>query len=227
MKYFFTIIDCFTRWPEAIPLPDSTTETYARAFIHHWISRFRVPDDITSDRGPQFTSHLWSELNCLLGISASNMMAYHPQANELVERFHQQLKGSLKARLQGPRWMDELPLVLLGIRTAWQEGSDCSASELIYGTSLRIPAFLANSFPMSHGIYKCPPNFSRSCKTTCELPLHPQWSFTVVVQPTNLTTWHPLVMCTFVMMPTAAHCSTPMMARSRSLKYMRSTMCST
>ena len=35
--------------------------------------------------------------------------------------------------------MDELPLVLLGIRTAWREDPDCSASDLVYGTSLRIP----------------------------------------------------------------------------------------
>ena len=139
MKFFFTIVDRFTRWPEAIPLPDSTSETCARALIRHWISRFGVPDDITSDRGPQFTSHLWSELNRLLGISASNTTAYRPQANGLVERFHRQLKGSLKARLQGPHWMDELPLVLLGIRTAWREDPDCSASDLVYGTSLRIP----------------------------------------------------------------------------------------
>ena len=139
MSYLFTIIDRFTRWPEAIPLPDSTAETCSRALIRHWISRFGVPDDITSDRGPQFTSRLWVELNQLLGISASNTMAYRPQANGLVERFHRQLKGSLKARLQGPRWMDELPLVLLGIRTAWREDPDCSASDLVYGTSLRIP----------------------------------------------------------------------------------------
>ena len=162
---------------------------------------------ITSDRGPQFTSHMWSELNCLLEISASNTMAYHPQGNKLVECFHRQLKGSLKAWLQGPCWMDELLLVLLSIRTAWLEGSDCSASELVYGTCLRI---LANSFPMSHGICQCPLYFSGSSKTTCELPLHPQWSFTVVVQPTNLTTWHPLVMCMFTMMPTAAHCCGPL-----------------
>ena len=139
MSYLFTIIDRFTRWPEAIPLPDSTAETCSRALIRHWISRFGVPDDITSDRGPQFTSRLWVELNQLLGISASNTTAYRPQANGLVERFHRQLKGSLKARLQGPRWMDELPLVLLGIRTAWREDPDCSASDLVYGTSLRIP----------------------------------------------------------------------------------------
>ena len=139
MKYLFTIIDRFTRWPEAIPLPDSTTETCARVLIRHWISRFGVPDDITSDRGPQFTSHMWSELNQLLGISTSNTTAYRPQANGLVERFHRQLKGSLKARLQGPRWMDELPLVLLGVRTAWREDPDCSAADLVYGTSLRLP----------------------------------------------------------------------------------------
>ena len=88
MKYFFMIIYHFTWWPEAIPLPDSTTKTCGRAFIRYWISCFGVPDDITSDRGPQFTSHLWSELNCLLRISASSKTAYHPQANGLVEHFH-------------------------------------------------------------------------------------------------------------------------------------------
>ena len=51
MKYLFMIIDRFTRWPEAIPLRDSITETCVKALIRHWISRFGVPDDITSDRG--------------------------------------------------------------------------------------------------------------------------------------------------------------------------------
>ena len=82
---------------------------------------------------------MWSELHQLLGIATSNTTAYRPQANGLVERFHRQLKGSLKARLQGPCWMDELPLVLLGIRTAWREDPDCSAVDLVYGTSLRLP----------------------------------------------------------------------------------------
>ena len=137
--YLFTIVDRFTRWPEAIPLADATTETCARGLIRHWIARFGVPDDLTSDRGPQFTSHLWAALNKLLGISASTTTAYHPQANGMVERFHRQLKASLKARLSGPNWMDELPLVLLGIRSAWREDIDCSAADLVYGTGLHVP----------------------------------------------------------------------------------------
>ncbi|MGB5285603.1 MAG: hypothetical protein WBN29_13905, partial [Polyangiales bacterium] len=35
--------------------------------------------------------------------------------------------------------MDELPLVLLGIRSAWREGADASAAELVYGSALRLP----------------------------------------------------------------------------------------
>ena len=62
--YLFTIVDRFTRWPEVIPMEDSATETCARALIRHWIARFGVPDDLTSDRGPQFTSHLWADLSC-------------------------------------------------------------------------------------------------------------------------------------------------------------------
>lgn len=133
MRYIFTVIDRFTRWPEAIPLPDSKTQTCARALIRHWIARFGVPDDITSDRGPQFTSHMWADLNRLLGIAASTTTAYHPQANGMVERLHRQLKGALKSRATGPNWMDDLPIVLLGVRTAWREDPGCSPAELVYG----------------------------------------------------------------------------------------------
>ena len=69
MTYLFTIIDRFTRWPEVIPIPDAQTSTCATAFLSNWIARFGVPTDITPDRGPQFTSTLWSECNKLLGIT--------------------------------------------------------------------------------------------------------------------------------------------------------------
>ncbi|GFN92154.1 Gag-Pol polyprotein [Plakobranchus ocellatus] len=51
MTYLFTVIDRFTRWPEAVPLPDAQASTCATALLHHWVARFGVPEDITSDRG--------------------------------------------------------------------------------------------------------------------------------------------------------------------------------
>lgn len=35
--------------------------------------------------------------------------------------------------------MEELPLVLLGLRSAWREDGDVSPAQIVYGTSLRIP----------------------------------------------------------------------------------------
>ena len=207
--------------PSVKDSPPHSGTSHGATLIRHWIPRFGVPDDITSDRGPQFTSHMWSELNQLLGISSSNTTAYRPQANGLVERFHRQLKGSLKARLQGPRWMDELPLVLLGIRTAWREDPGCSASDLVYGTSLRIPGEFSNE------TCECPPSFSANSKTICVPSFHPHMCSTAVAQPTRLTASHPLAMCTFAMMPTANRCSARMTAHSRSWRLMRSTMCLT
>ena len=139
MTYLFTIIDRFTRWPEVIPIPDAQTSTCATAFLCNWIARFGVPTDITFDRGPQFTSTLWSECNKLLGITHHTTTSYHPQANGMIERLHRQLKASIKARTTSPNWMAELPMVLLGIRSSWRVDPDCSPAELVYGTTLRLP----------------------------------------------------------------------------------------
>ena len=138
-SYLFTIIDRFTRWPEAIPLKDISALSCAKALLNHWISRFGIPDDIISDQGAQFTSDLWKELNKILGIQARQTTAYHPQANGCIERFHRQLKASLRARLQDTNWTDHLAIVLLGIRSSWREDLKCSAADLVYGTSLRLP----------------------------------------------------------------------------------------
>ena len=44
--------------------------------------------------------------------------------------------------------MDELPFVLLGLRTAWREDPDCSPAELVYGSSLHVPGeFLPPASP--------------------------------------------------------------------------------
>ena len=107
--YLLTCVDQFTRWPEAVQIPDSTTEIVARAFIQTWIARFGTPSTVTTDRGRQFESHLWHEFSNLLGTEHLRTTAYHPIANGLVKRFHRQLKASLKVYPHSECWTEAGP----------------------------------------------------------------------------------------------------------------------
>ena len=138
-SYILTAVDRFTRWPEAYPLVDITTNSIAKAFVENFISRFGTPLKITTDQGSQFESKLFSELSRLLGIHKIHTTPYHPQANGMVERFHRQLKCSLKARCNTINWSSELPIILLGIRCAVKEDLNSSAAEMVYGQNLRLP----------------------------------------------------------------------------------------
>jgi hypothetical protein len=118
--YCLTAVDRFTRWPEVIPLQDITADTVAQALLADWISRFGFPQTIITDQGRQFESQLFHALAKLCGIHLSRTTAYQPAANGLVERLHRTLKAAIMCHAN-PQWTDALPIVLLGIRTAFKE----------------------------------------------------------------------------------------------------------
>jgi Integrase zinc binding domain len=64
-RYMMTMIDRSTWWLETVPLTNVEAATCADGLIAGWISRFGVPSVITTDRGTQFASALWS-LMCIL-----------------------------------------------------------------------------------------------------------------------------------------------------------------
>jgi cleavage and polyadenylation specificity factor subunit 1 len=66
------------------------------------------------------------------------MTPYHPASNGLVERLHRTLKAAIMCHADD-QWTETLPLVLLGIRSAFKEDLNASAAELVYGEPLRIP----------------------------------------------------------------------------------------
>uniref|UniRef100_A0A2H1X147 SFRICE_030921 n=1 Tax=Spodoptera frugiperda TaxID=7108 RepID=A0A2H1X147_SPOFR len=103
-----------------------------------WIARFGCPSDIVTDRGRQFESALFKCLSGIAGFQHCRTTAYHPACNGLVERFHRQLKAAITCHAN-VSWVESLPLVLLGVRSAFKEDAQASAAELVYGQPLRLP----------------------------------------------------------------------------------------
>ncbi|UYV69834.1 hypothetical protein LAZ67_7000922, partial [Cordylochernes scorpioides] len=144
--HILTAIDRYSKWPEAFPISDKTAISVAKAFFRGWISRYGVPATITTDQGREFESHLFKDLTSLIGTNRIRTTAYNPAANGLVERLHRQIKAAIMASGNTINWIDALPLVLLGIRTSYKEDLKCTAAEMVFGTTLNLPAdLLTNS----------------------------------------------------------------------------------
>ena len=139
-RYLFTIIAHSTRWPEAVPKVDFSASSCAAAFLSTWVSRFGIPEHITSDQGSSFTSLLWASLNKLLGSTSHQTTAYNPEANSMVEHLHRTLKAALIACCNDSFWFHQPPWVLLRLRTTTKEGLNVSAAEMVYGDPLVVPA---------------------------------------------------------------------------------------
>lgn len=142
-KYCVTIIDRITKWPEVIPTKDITAETVAKVFLENWVARFGCPRKITSDQGRQFESQLFKQLLKLLGIERIRTTAYNPKANGMVERFHRTLKAALMSKCtDNTQWSQQLPMVLLGLRTAVKQDLGHCPAQFLYGTNIRLPGDL-------------------------------------------------------------------------------------
>ena len=139
-KYLLTFVDRTTRWPEAVPVQDTTADTVVQAFLDIWVARFGIPATVTTDRGAQFTSEAWRKSLGRLGINVTATTSYHPQSNGIVERFHRTLKDSLRCAVQASKsWSRSLPWVLLVLQNAPKLDTATSTAEVVFEVPLRVP----------------------------------------------------------------------------------------
>nr|VZI07667.1 unnamed protein product [Spirometra erinaceieuropaei] len=154
--HLLTCFDRYTRWAEAILLPNTQAETIVKAFVSRWVAVFGAPSTVTTDCGAQFELALFQTLLNVLVYTRIRMTAYHPAANGMVERFHHQLNPALRAVEDPGNWSDNLPLALLGIRAVLKSDVDCSAAEMVFSTILRLPGKMITS--TSRGADETPEN---------------------------------------------------------------------
>ena len=141
-EYILVIIDCFTRWVELFPMPDTSAIASARALLNH-CGRFGVPGEIRSDRGSQFVNNILSDFRRLVQTEEQFTTAYSKEENGLVERANKEVMRHLRAiifeqRIQSNWSMDQLPLVARILNSEEKTNTGVSPAELLFGNAVQL-----------------------------------------------------------------------------------------
>ncbi|GFX20850.1 retrovirus-related Pol polyprotein from transposon 412 [Trichonephila clavipes] len=132
------VLDYFSKWPEAYPIPDQEASTVAEVLVQHWISRFGVPLQLHSDQGRNFDSTVYKRLCEILAIDNTRTTALHPQSDGMVERFNRTILNSLSLLVSSNQqdWDKKLPFFLLAYRSTVHETTGYSPSQMLFGWDL-------------------------------------------------------------------------------------------
>ncbi|CAL9690844.1 unnamed protein product [Knipowitschia caucasica] len=139
-EYIAVMIDYFTKWSEAYPLPSKTAADVAQCILKFFY-RFGAPKRILTDQGKEFVNELNKELCKMLNIERSLCAPYHPQTNGLVEKHNGTIQRALcKLVSERPEtWDTYLDPVMFGIRTKKQSTTKFSPYFLLFGREARLP----------------------------------------------------------------------------------------
>ena len=148
-QYILTVIDHFSKWAEAIAIPNHTAIVVAKALLVHVFSRYGTPVQLLSDQGREFQSELFAQLMKWLEIEKLRTTAYKPSTNGMVERFHRTLNTMLgKVVSESQRDWDEcLPFVMAAYRASPHSSTGYSPNRLFLGRENRMPVDVAMGLP--------------------------------------------------------------------------------
>ncbi|XP_070401394.1 uncharacterized protein [Nothobranchius furzeri] len=109
-----TIVDRFSKACHLVPLKSLPSSTgTAQLLVKHVFRLHGIPEEILSDRGPQFVSQVWREFAEALGAKVALTSGHHPQTNGQCERMNQELGAMLRCvcSIHPSSWSTHLPWV--------------------------------------------------------------------------------------------------------------------
>lgn len=133
------VVDKLSKRVVLIPMKkNNTAEEVAHLFELHVFSKFGVPEKLTSDRDPKFTSSYWKSIMNANTIKLNMATTDHPETDGQSERSIQTVISVLRPVIQTEpqEWEHFLPSMEYEINAAKQESTKLSPFEIDIG---RIP----------------------------------------------------------------------------------------
>ena len=152
-RYLLVVQDYFTKWADAIPIPDQTAVRITGELVKLFCA-YGPPQILHSDQGRNFESSILAQTLEAFGIKKSRTTAYHAQGDGMVERFNRSLLQLLQTYVDSQSdWERYLSLVLHAYRTAPHSSTGVPPFLLMFGRNPSPPPFSkqnmfeANSYP--------------------------------------------------------------------------------
>ena len=133
-RYILSIVDHYSGYPEAYPLPTKSAERIADIFVDELFPRHACPLAVITDNGTENENEVMRKVFTTLNITHITTSFYHPQANAKVERFHRTLHDILAKKLDNDltSWDVYLNQALAAVRFSVHESTGYSPFYLLY-----------------------------------------------------------------------------------------------
>ena len=139
MRLILLLSDAYSGWPEAIAVPDRSTETTMRV-LRTVFARNGVPETLVSDNAAEFKAEKFLRWMQQIECKTMNSPPYCPSSNGQAERLVRTLKDALKTWNRATPFQHFLPKLLLTIRTARPSGGRLDSPDMMmWNRRLRHP----------------------------------------------------------------------------------------
>jgi IS30 family transposase len=141
-KFAIVVVEYFTRWTEAKPLPTITSEMVKKFFRQNIVCRFGVPRSLTVDNGKQFNSDNFKSFYKSISTKIAFASVYHPESNDAMERANRIVFSAISKtlfNLRKGKWTEELPKVVLSHNTMVSRTTGFTPFKLLYGEEAILP----------------------------------------------------------------------------------------
>lgn len=134
-QYVVIAIDHFTKFAIGSAMINIDAESTAKFVLNDIICKFGMMENILSDRGANFESHLFQHLCKLLGTNKLRTTAYHPPGNGTTERINKTVKPNIAKYINGDHnnWDEFVQLAISSYNNSIHSSIGISPFEALFG----------------------------------------------------------------------------------------------